>query len=86
MEVVSENLLKALKAAYLTMEDVTSLAEYTRVIEPLLSGIGEDERRQLGQMLWSERERDSFGVTLSGVEPYGYTGLAFHLSPLVGGA
>ena len=80
---VLEQLLGALKSAYQTMGDVTSLDEYTRVIEPLLSGVGEDERRQLGEALWTERDlqEDSSDAGL-----YAYTGLAFHLSPLVGGS
>lgn len=78
-----DELFEALKVAYLSMEDVTSLTEYTRTIEPLLAGVSDDERSRLGEGLWHEREVSVRWPTDS---PYKYSGLAFYLAPLVGGS
>lgn len=77
---IHTQLLEALKTAYQGMTDVNAVAEYTKVIEPLLAGVDEGGRRRLGEALWSER-RARPQDTL-----YPYTGLAFHLSPPAGGS
>lgn len=77
-------LLEALKAAYQSIGDVSSSVEYERAIEPLVFGISSDERRQLGEALWKERE--AWGSVHPIDEPYAYTGLAFRLSPRPGGS
>lgn len=80
---ITVSLLEALKAAHQSIGDDLSSTEYERVMGLLVSGISSDERRQLGEALWKERE--AWGAHPID-EPYAYTGLAFHLSPPAGGS
>lgn len=77
--------MQSLKVAFQGLEGARDHHAIEQALEPLLSGLTEEDRRALGEQLWNEFYADFGKEREEPYRPYPFTGLAeYFCIPLSG--